>query len=376
MTLYLYEDTAAFAAQKRSRVGYLVQEKFEAEVFWNHWHKLLRCLQHPAQVVIVAQQPNTLGELSERLAHEGLIAFTKSVAKELGTFRSTCNLILTESAPGSQEHWQPTAEYLTSRATRFVTGQVIHVAASSQQTIEAPHHPHYLVTGGSGGIGQAIVHHLVKSGAQVTIVDHPQALARCRREFRRQHMWGADLATGTFDPALFAHLRQEPLHGVIHNAGITRDKSLFHMSRESWLQVLQVNLEGIRQLDAALEAQQCCHSALHTIYVSSITALAGNRGQTNYTFSKRALIAYAQYQDEKRRATQGRAFVIAPGYIETPMTQKMPWLQRMIARKMAALGRAGTPQDVAQTLPFLLSPKSHTWQSQLLRVCGGNFLGA
>ncbi|MFT5279894.1 MAG: 3-oxoacyl-[acyl-carrier protein] reductase, partial [Bacteroidia bacterium] len=112
------------------------------------------------------------------------------------------------------------------------------------------------------------------------------------------------------------------------------------------------------------------------INTSSISGIAGNFGQTNYTATKAALIEMGAHYSEKLSGKGITVNAIAPGYIETAMVKTMPFVTRFMAERLTCLLQAGTPEDIAEAMAFLTHPGSRGIKGEVLRVCGGSFLGA
>jgi 3-oxoacyl-[acyl-carrier protein] reductase len=164
---------------------------------------------------------------------------------------------------------------------------------------------------------------------------------------------------------------------LVHNAGITRDRSLARMSAAEWDGVLAVNLGAVLAIDAALDAAAALRPGAREICLASISGIAGNAGQTNYAASKAGLIGYVQARGaELARRGGGGAFAVAPGFIETAMTRRMPWMLRETGRRLNALQQGGQPEDVAEAIAFLARPEAAAFSGQTLRVCGQSLLGA
>ena len=162
---------------------------------------------------------------------------------------------------------------------------------------------------------------------------------------------------------------------VVHNAGITRDKTLARMSEAHWDQTIDVNLGAIcRITDKLLEGTLRDDGRL--IFLSSIAGIAGNMGQTNYSASKSGVIGLVRSLSEKLYERGITANAIAPGFIETRLTAAIPFAIREVARRMNNLGQGGKPDDVAQGINFLASPGAQGLTGQVVRVCGGSLVGA
>jgi 3-oxoacyl-[acyl-carrier protein] reductase len=162
----------------------------------------------------------------------------------------------------------------------------------------------------------------------------------------------------------------------VHNAGITRDKTLVNMTPEYWDSVLAVNLLAPQKLTQALFDSGTLRDDGRVVLLSSTSGIAGNRGQSNYAASKAGLIGLAE-AFAVRLATRGATInAVAPGFIETGMTAQMPFALREAGRRMSSLGQGGKPQDVAEAVAWLAQPGSGAVNGQVLRVCGQSILGA
>jgi 3-oxoacyl-[acyl-carrier protein] reductase len=161
----------------------------------------------------------------------------------------------------------------------------------------------------------------------------------------------------------------------VHNAGITRDKTLARMKPEAWDTVLDINLAAIARIDQALLAN-VLRDGGRVVYLSSVAGLAGNLGQTNYAASKAGVAGYLRSQ-AAALAPRGIAVNgVAPGFIETRLTAAIPVFIREAARRLSALGQGGLPGDVAEVITFLVSPGASGSSGAVLRVCGGALIGA
>ena len=149
---------------------------------------------------------------------------------------------------------------------------------------------------------------------------------------------------------------------IVHNAGITRDKTLAGMDAKRWDMVLSVNLGSIEKIDAHLlgDGSAGLKDGARIVCVSSMSGIAGNRGQTNYAASKAGLIGHVEALADAMAKRGGTINAVAPGFIETDMTAKMPFGVREVGRRASSLGQGGQPIDVAETIAFFSSPEA-TW---------------
>jgi 3-oxoacyl-[acyl-carrier protein] reductase len=178
--------------------------------------------------------------------------------------------------------------------------------------------------------------------------------------------------------ALVQHLRDR--HGgvdvVVHNAGVTRDRTLARMDEEMWEAVIAVNLTSQERANDALLAGDGLRPGGRIVSVSSTMGIAGNAGQTNYATSKAGIIGMVQALAPALAERQSTINAVAPGFIETQMTEQMPTLNRQAGRRMTSLGQGGQPVDVAETIAWLASPASGGVNGNVVRVCGQSLVGA
>ena len=188
-----------------------------------------------------------------------------------------------------------------------------------------------------------------------------------------------DVAAPDAPEKLLAHLAEHTggLDILVHNAGITRDKLMANMKPEQWDSVIAVNLQSQLAINAALLDSDQLNEQARVVSLSSTTGFAGNRGQTNYGATKAGVIgmvrssaaAFAGHGDSTINA-------VAPGFIDTEMTARMPLATREVARRLSSLQQAGLPVDVAEAVSWLASPGAGGVNGQVLRVCGQNLVGA
>jgi 3-oxoacyl-[acyl-carrier protein] reductase len=188
-----------------------------------------------------------------------------------------------------------------------------------------------------------------------------------------------DVAAPDAPQRLLDHLaaHTDGLDILIHNAGITRDKLMANMKPEQWDSVLAVNLESQLRINEALLGSDQLNDQARVVCLSSTTGLSGNRGQTNYGATKAGVIGLVRSSADAF-AKHGASTInaIAPGFIDTEMTAKMPLATREVARRLSSLQQAGLPIDVAEATAWLASPGAGGVNGQVLRVCGQNLVGA
>jgi len=163
---------------------------------------------------------------------------------------------------------------------------------------------------------------------------------------------------------------------VVHNAGITRDKTIAKMTEAAWDSVIDVNLSAQERIDDVLLEQNLLHAGGRIIGISSISGIAGNLGQTNYATSKAGVIGRVQSMAGVLRAQAITINAVAPGFIETEMTARIPLGIREAGRRMNSMSQGGWPVDVAEAVAWLANTASAGITGQVVRVCGQSLIGA
>jgi 3-oxoacyl-[acyl-carrier protein] reductase len=237
-----------------------------------------------------------------------------------------------------------------------------------------------LVTGAARGIGAAIADTLARDGATIVAVDVPAAGEALANVANRTGGTALQLDITAPDAAdrLLAHLRERHGHVdiVVHNAGITRDKLLANMDAARWNAVLAVNLRAQLAINAALLSGSVLSDTGRIVGVASTSGIAGNRGQTNYAASKAGVIGMVRALAPKLAGRGATINAVAPGFIETEMTARMPLGTREAGRRINSLRQGGLPVDVAETIAWLGQAESGGVTGQVVRVCGQSLLGA
>src|ERR1700749_1102760 len=179
-------------------------------------------------------------------------------------------------------------------------------------------------------------------------------------------------------PVIAGHLldHHEGVDVVVHNAGITRDKTLGRMSQEQWSKVIAINLTAPQRSTEELLARDAIRRNGRIVGVSSISGIAGNAGQTNYSTSKAGVIGFVEAYAPALAKRGLTINAVAPGFIETQMTAAMPLAIREAGRRMNSVSQGGLPIDVAETVAWFASPGSAGVTGNVVRVCGPSLIGA
>ncbi|HEY6758664.1 MAG TPA: 3-oxoacyl-ACP reductase [Baekduia sp.] len=333
------------------------------------------------RLLVLGPPPEHAADRRHHVAQRALEGFVRSAAKEL-RHGATGNLVYV--APSGEDDLESTLRFLLGAKSAYVSGQVIRVgdgASPAPADWDKPQAGRVAaVTGASRGIGAAIARTLARDGAHVVAIDIPQQgddLAKVANA-----IGGATLAldvTAADAPQTLAAYLQER-HGtvdvVVHNAGITRDRTLARMKPERWDAVLDVNLSAQERLNDALLLGDLVGTGGRIVTVSSIGGIAGNRGQTNYGASKAGVIGIVETLAPELAQRGATINAVAPGFIETQMTAAMPLFVREGGRRMNSLAQGGLPIDVAETIAWFASPASGGVNGNVVRVCGQSLIGA
>jgi 3-oxoacyl-[acyl-carrier protein] reductase len=279
---------------------------------------------------------------------------------------------------------ESTLRFFLSGRSAYVNGQVVRIGAGEAPAPDDWERPLEgrvaLGTGASRGIGEAIAETLARDGAHVVCLDVPaqgDALAEVANGIEGEALQ-LDITTDGAPRTLADHLsgRHGGVDVVVHNAGVTRDKTLGRMAEDQWDMVLDINLSSQERINEVLVGEEVLRPGGRIVTVSSVSGIAGNRGQVNYATSKAGVIGTVDSLAPVLAPRGSTINAVAPGFIETRMTAGMPVTTREAGRRMNSLSQGGLPVDVAETVAWLASPASGGVNGNVVRVCGQSLLGA
>ena len=364
---------------------------------YDFFHAQARALHPSGRVIVLGTPPEACDQPRAATAQRALEGLTRSIGKEFGR-GTTAQLVYV--APGGEEATESTLRFLLSGRSAYVSGQVIRIGppigtggadGSGSRAAEAGTRADFdwdrplagrvaLVTGAARGIGAAVAQVLARDGAEVIVLDVPgagDALATVANGLGGTAVQ-LDLTTPDAPDRLAEHLATR--HGrvdiLVHNAGITRDKTIARMDAARWDSVIDINLSSQERINDVLLARDLIPAGGRIITVSSIAGIAGNRGQTNYATSKAGVIGLVQSMAPVFAQRGVTINAVAPGFIETRLTARIPLVIREAGRRMNSLAQGGLPVDVAETIAWFAAPGSAGITGNIVRVCGQSLLGA
>lgn len=362
---------AIFDATGISNVGELKQ-------VYHFFHPIARSIGKSGRVIIVGFTPEKCDSIEKSAVQRGLEGFVKSVGKEFKRGITAQTIYVDNDGLNNLES---TLRFFASPRSAYVSGQVVKVgkgetvAVNWQKPLSGKT---MLVTGASRGIGEAIAKVLARDGAHVICLDVAPQQADLQKV--AGEIGGSTLTLDITAPDAGQKIaevakKRGGLDAIIHNAGVTRDKTLAKMDESMWDLVMNINLNAEEQINHYLIENNAFNPNARIIGVASISGIAGNLGQTNYALSKAGVIGAVQATAPTLK--NGMTInAVAPGFIETQMTAVIPFAIREAGRRMNSMSQGGLPVDVAETIAWLACPASGGVNGQIVRVCGQSLLGA
>src|SRR5690349_9274046 len=346
---------------------------------------LLRNLGQSGRIVVIGTTPEDIDNPHERIAQRALEGFTRSLAKEMRR-GATVNLVyLSPEAKPAATGLESTLRFILSGKSAYVDGQVFRVGAADSAPPADWDKPLdgkvAIVTGAARGIGATIAEVFARDGAKVVCIDIEGAAEPLGVTASKVGGTALTLDVTTDDAVdkITEHLRE--VHDgradiLVNNAGITRDKLLVNMDEARWDSVVAVNLLAPLRLTEGMVANGSLAEGGRVIGLSSMAGIAGNRGQTNYAATKAGMIGLTDALSEAYAEKGITVNAVAPGFIETKMTEAIPVATREVGRRLNSLYQGGKPVDVAETIAYFASPASNAVTGNTIRVCGQAWLGA
>jgi 3-oxoacyl-[acyl-carrier protein] reductase len=359
-----------------------LEDSTQSESLYTFFHDAARSILPCGRIIVLGRPPELCAQPRKATIQRALEGLTRSLGKEL---KRAITVQLVYVADGAEDQLESTLRFLLSPRSAYVSAQVVRIGlpcglSAVPANWAAPlAGKTALVTGAAQGIGTAIAETMARDGARVVCLDIPQARAGLEEVAAR--VGGSTIALDLGAPdAAQALVDAAQADGgwdiVVHNAGITRDKTIANMSPAMWSSVVNVNLSTQERINDALVEAGVLKSGARIICVSSISGIAGNYGQSNYALSKAGVIGMVQSLAPSL-AQQGITInAVAPGFIETRMTAAVPLAMREAGRRLNSMGQGGQPLDVAETIAWFASPASGGLTGNVVRVCGQSLLGA
>jgi len=348
---------------------------------YEFFHKVARRVQVSGRVIVLGRPPEAFDDIEAALSQRALEGFVRSVGKE---FKRGITAQLIYVAKGAEQNIGSTLRFFTSARSAYVSGQVVRVGAGSHLEVDWTQPlkgKTMLVTGASRGIGESIAKVLAREGAHVIgldVINQKGDLKTVMDELKGTALFVDITSNDAGEKIAEAAKAAGGLDAIIHNAGITRDKTLANMDEQKWDLVININLASIAKINRYLLDHNVLNEDARIVCVSSISGIAGNMGQTNYATSKAGVIGLVNATAKQLESNDNGMTInaVAPGFIETQMTEAIPFAIREAGRRMNSLSQGGLPIDVAETIAWLASPTSGGLNGNIVRVCGQSLLGA
>lgn len=359
-----------------------LNDSSDSSVLHAFFNDCARSITPNGRIVILGRPPASCDTPRAATVQRSLEGLSRSLAKEL---RKAITVQLVYVEKGAENQLESTLRFLLSPRSAYVSAQVITVSCSkaSNNTEFKWAKPLYnkkvLITGASQGIGAAIAEIMFRDGADVICLDVPQAQEALATTSARVNGRSIVLDLSSDDAAhtlVEAAKEDGGWDVIVHNAGITRDKTIANMKPELWSAVVDVNLSSQERINDALFESGALKDGGRIVCVSSISGIAGNRGQTNYALSKAGVIGMVESLAPILKQKNITINAVAPGFIETKMTATIPFAVREAGRRLNSMSQGGQAVDVAETIAWFASPASNGLTANTVRVCGQSLLGA
>lgn len=233
-----------------------------------------------------------------------------------------------------------------------------------------------IITGGASGIGRATAIKFIEYGARVILFDVNESPLKefCEKQVKDKGWYFRGDISKSEDVAEFVQEiknRMEKIDILVNNAGVTRDTFLIRMKEEDWDFVLDVNLKGIFLLTKEILKIMIKQNSGVIINLSSVVGITGNAGQCNYSASKAGVIAFTKSLAKEVGSRNIRVVAIAPGFIQTPMTDRLPEEIKNKYLEQISLKRFGKPEEVAELISFLASERASYITGCVIQIDGG-----
>ncbi len=350
------------------------------------FHPLVGRITRSGRAIVLARPIDQTASPAAAAAQRALEGFVRSLAREIGRRGATAQIVYVER--GAEARVPALLRFLLSPRSAFVSGQPFTISMSAKESAGTDREIPYarplekkvaLVTGAARGIGAETARLLAAEGAHVVCLDRPEddgPVSQVARAIGGSVLL-ADVSAPDAPEKIATALRE---HGgvdvVVHNAGVTRDKTLAKMSEDKWKQAVDINLGSVVRINDALIDGGVLRDGGRIVCLSSVAGIAGNMGQTNYAASKAGIVGYVHALAPRLAGRGITVNAVAPGFIETRLTAAIPVVIREVGRRLSNLGQGGLPQDIGEVVTFLASPGSQGLTGQTIRACGGAFIGA
>lgn len=342
---------------------------------------LLRNLGPCARVVVMGNTPDEVLDANERIAQRALEGFTRSLAKEMRHGATVALVYVSPAAGSGASGCESTMRFILSAKSAYVDGQVFRVGAAESSAPTDWNTPLAgmvgIVTGAARGIGAVIAEVFARDGAKVVAVDIEDSAQTLEQTATR--VGGTALALDVTAPdaveRISAHLREH--HGgradiLVNNAGITRDMLAMRLKDEDWDAVLEINLTAAFRLSRAALRGMIKKRHGRIIGITSIVGVTGGiGGQANYAASKAGIIGMSKALAQEVAARGVTVNCVAPGFIQSPMTDGLPAAVAQDFLGKIPASRLGTGAEVAAAVVYLASAEAAYVTGQTLHVNGG-----